>query len=79
MQIQTDVIGFKKSLSQASPIPMTTEPACLKPCPKVTKVSSIASELNESGSFRPCVVSAGSFRPGSFRPIFGLGRFGLSR
>ena len=34
---------------------------------------------NESGSFRPWVVSAGSFRPGSFRPIFGVGRFGLGR
>ena len=31
----------------------------------------------ESGLFRPWVVSAGSFRPGSFRPYFGLSRFGL--
>ena len=31
----------------------------------------------ESGSFRPWVVSAGSFRPGSFRPYFGVSRFGL--
>ena len=31
----------------------------------------------ESGSFRPWVVSAGSFRPGSFRPNFGVSRFGL--
>ena len=34
---------------------------------------------NESGSFRPWVVSAESFRPGSFRPIFVVGRFGLRR
>ena len=31
----------------------------------------------ESGSFRPWVVSVGSFRPGSFRPYFGVSRFGL--
>ena len=31
----------------------------------------------ESGSFRPWVVSAGSIRPGSFRPNFGVSRFGL--
>ena len=35
--------------------------------------------FHESGSFRPWVVSAGTFRPGSFRPIFGVGRFGLRR
>ena len=28
-------------------------------------------------SFRPWVVSAGSFRPGLFRPYFRVGRFGL--
>ena len=28
-------------------------------------------------SFRPWVVSAGSFLPGSFRPNFRVGRFGL--
>ena len=28
-------------------------------------------------SFRPWVVSAGSFRPGLFRPDFRVGRFGL--
>ena len=32
--------------------------------------------VKESGSFRPWVVSAGSFQPGWFRPIFGVGRFG---
>ena len=31
----------------------------------------------ESGSFLPWVVSAGSFRPGSFQPNFGVSRFGL--
>ena len=30
-----------------------------------------------AGSFRPWVVSAGSFRSGSFRPYFGVSRFGL--
>ena len=48
MQIQTGVIGFKQSLSQASPISKRTEPAFLKPCPKVTKVISIAIELKWS-------------------------------
>ena len=33
----------------------------------------------ESMSFRHWVVSAGSFRPESGRPIFGVGRFGLGR
>ena len=32
-----------------------------------------------SGSFRPWVVSVGSFRPRSFRPILGVGLFGLGR
>ena len=32
---------------------------------------------NESGLFRPWVVSAGSFRPGSIRPYFRASRFGL--
>ena len=32
-----------------------------------------------SGSFRPLIVSAGSFQPGSFRPILGVGCFGLDR
>ena len=45
MQIQTD----EPSLSQASPISKRTEPAFLKPCPKLTKVSSIAIELKSSG------------------------------
>ena len=30
-----------------------------------------------TGSFRPWVVWAESFRPGSFRPNFGVSRFGL--
>ena len=34
-------------------------------------------DINESGSFRPWVVSAGSFRLGSFWPNFGVSRFGL--
>ena len=33
--------------------------------------------LKESRSFRPWVVSAGSFRPGSIRPYFRVSRFGL--
>ena len=32
-----------------------------------------------SGSFRPCVVLAGWFRSGSFRPVLGVGRYGLGR
>ena len=43
MQIQTDVIGFNKSLSKASPISKSTGPAFSKPCPKVTIFSSLTS------------------------------------
>ena len=46
MQIQTDIIGLKKSLSQASPISKRTGRAFYKMRPNVTKVSSIAIELN---------------------------------
>ena len=44
-QIPTDVIWFKKFLSQESPISKRTEPASLKPRLKVTKVSSIELDL----------------------------------
>ena len=39
----------------------------------------VASAVGRFGheSFRPCVVSAGSFRPGSFRPDLRVSRFGL--
>ena len=40
-------------------------------------LENVGPPLEESGSFRPWVVSAGSFRPGSFRPYLGVGRFGL--
>ena len=47
----------KKSLSQASPISKRTEPAFLKPCPKVTKVSSIAIEFKSSrGTFSSIAI-----------------------
>ena len=48
MQISSDVIGLKKSLSQTKQISQRTEPALLKPCPKMTKVSWIAIELKSS-------------------------------
>ena len=35
----------------------------------------IVRQYYESGLFRPWVVSAWSFRPGSFRPFFGGGSF----
>ena len=53
MQIQTVVIGFIKSLSQASPISQKTEPAFSKPYPKLTKVSSITSSR---GTFSPIAI-----------------------
>ena len=57
MQISPDVIGFKKSLYQESPISKSTEPAFLKPRLKVTKVSSIAIELNLSrGTFNSIAI-----------------------
>ena len=39
----------------------------------------ISIAIRESGSFQPWLDSAGSFRSGSFRPNFGVGRFGLIR
>ena len=41
----------------------------------------VVSALSRFGheSFRPWIVSAGSFRPGSFRSDFKVGRFGLFR
>ena len=44
MQISRDVIGLKKSLSQAHKYQRGLNRLFLKPCPKVTKVSSIAIE-----------------------------------
>ena len=38
-------------------------------------ITSYQKGQQESGTFRPWVVSAGSFRPGSFRPKFGRGSF----
>ena len=57
MQIQTDVIGLKKSLSQELPISKSTEPAFLKPRPNVTKISLIVIKLNSShGTFSLIVI-----------------------
>ena len=47
MQISSDVIGLKKSLSQAHKYQRGLN-RLFKPCPKVTKVSSIAIELKSS-------------------------------
>ena len=53
MQISPDVIGFTKSLSQE----LLTEPAFLKPCLKVTTVSSIAIEINSPrGTFSAIAI-----------------------
>ena len=57
MQISPDVIGFTKSLSQEFLILKRTEPAFLKPCLKVTTVSSIAIEINSSrGTFSAIAI-----------------------
>ena len=49
-----------------------SRPVKLKPISR-----GISSEWYETGSFRLWVVSAVSFRPGSFRPNFGVSRFSL--
>ena len=57
MQISSDVIGLKKVLVPGAQISKRTEPAFLSPCPKVTKVSSIAIELKSSrGTFSSIAI-----------------------
>ena len=57
MQISSDVIGLKNSFSQAHKYQKGLNRLFLKPCPKETKVSSIAIELKSTrGAFSSIAI-----------------------